>query len=350
MSKKGAPKGKRPPSGKKGKKEDVEDALILELKKSNEEFKEQNLVLKDSVTYYRDKLHSVVQHVLDVNVDNYKPEKGICLVDVPEADVKSMITNLTIMPGSSLHSYEVRLEELETRITQLNEELAKLLRLKLKVESGLHEMERMSSLEDLKVQGKRLWYDCCSTRIFITPFEQQTRDGISGISNLSSRPTSAVTSISQQTVGMPGLENETVAEPAIPPLYLNVLNPRARSISLTPRESENVDLSEPPEKKLPGETHIFDMHVGLRTLIIRQLSRRKGNANDWRLIASRVGIPNTLVEQWQRMRAPHAMALVMKVWGDSVGATVRMLHRHLVSPQMRAVVLAKRIGDFYDVD
>ncbi|GFS11606.1 hypothetical protein ElyMa_003090700 [Elysia marginata] len=161
MSKKGAPRGKRPPSGKKGKKEDVEDAFILQLKKSNEELKEQNSVLKDSVAYYRDKLHAVVQHVLDVNVDGYKPEKGICLVDVPETDVKSMITNLTIMPGSSLHSYEVRLEELETRITQLNGELAKLLRLKLKLEAGLRDMDGMTSVEDLKVQGKRLWYDCC---------------------------------------------------------------------------------------------------------------------------------------------------------------------------------------------
>ncbi|RUS76107.1 hypothetical protein EGW08_016138 [Elysia chlorotica] len=349
MSKKGAPRGKRPPSGKKGKKEDVEDALILQLKKSNEELKDQNTVLKDSVAYYRDKLHAVVQHVLDVNVDDYKPEKGICLVDVPETDVKSMITNLTVMPGSSLHSYEVRLEELETRITQLSGELAKLVRLKLKVEAGLRDMESMRSVEDLKVQGKRLWYDCCSTRIFINPFEQ-TQEGTSGASSFSSRPTSSVTSMSQQTSVLTEPVEAIPPEPAIPPLYLNVLNPRARSISLTPRDSENVELAEPPEKKLPGETHIFDMHIGLRTLIIRQLSKRKGSANDWRLIASRVGIPNSLVEQWQRMRAPHAMALVMKVWGDSVGATVRMLHRHLVSPQMRAVVLAKRLADFYDVD
>ena len=73
-------------------------------------------------------------------------------------------------------------------------------------------------------------------------------------------------------------------------------------------------------------------------------------ACDWRLIAYRVGIPENLVEQWIRMRAPYAMALVMKVWGDSVGATVRMLHRHLASPQMKAIVLAKRLADFYEVD
>ena len=74
------------------------------------------------------------------------------------------------------------------------------------------------------------------------------------------------------------------------------------------------------------------------------------SACDWRLIANRVGIPENLVEQWIRMRAPYAMALVMKVWGDSMGATVRMLHRHLVSPQMKAIVLAKRLADFYEVD
>ncbi|GFS11618.1 hypothetical protein ElyMa_003091200 [Elysia marginata] len=115
-----------------------------------------------------------------------------------------------------------------------------------------------------------------STRIFINPFDQ-TQEVTSGASSFSSRPTSAVTSVSQPVSSMPGLDPDVTPEPAIPPLYLNVLNPRARSISLTPRDSENVDLTELPEKKLPGETHIFDMHVGLRTLIIKQLSRRKGN-------------------------------------------------------------------------
>ena len=66
-----------------------------------------------------------------------------------------------------IHGLQVRLEELETRITQLNGELAKLLRLKLKVESGLRDMEQMSSVEDLRVQGKRLWYDCCKCSIDI---------------------------------------------------------------------------------------------------------------------------------------------------------------------------------------
>lgn len=30
---------------------------------------------------------------------------------------------------------------------------------------------------------------------------------------------------------------------------------------------------------MPGETHIFDMHLGLRSLVIRELSKYKGNGN-----------------------------------------------------------------------
>lgn len=162
MSKKGAPKGKRVGSGKKGKKE-VDDPILTSLVRSNEELKEKNAELQESVTYYRDKLHAIVQHVIDVNVDEYKPVKGILFVDIPESDVTTMITNLTITPGSSLRAYEVRLEELETRITQISCELAKLLKLKLKSENGLREMEGLYTAEELKVQAKRLWYDSCKS-------------------------------------------------------------------------------------------------------------------------------------------------------------------------------------------
>ena len=160
MPPKGAPKGKRPKSGK-GKKEPVEDPVVTAIRKVNDEINAQNAELRDSVAYYRAKLHAVVAHVIDCNVDNYKPAKGIDLVDVPESDVMSMITSITHHPGSMAHTYETRIEELETRVTQLNVELARLLKLKLKVENGLKDMEEMYTVEDLRVQGKRLWYDCC---------------------------------------------------------------------------------------------------------------------------------------------------------------------------------------------
>ncbi|KAH9518369.1 hypothetical protein Btru_016547 [Bulinus truncatus] len=349
-SKKGALKGKRTPSGKKGKKEEIEDPIITFLKKTAEDLREENATLKSSLSTYSEKLKSITQQVIDVNFDNYKPPPDIDLIDIPLSDISTIITNLTITPGNKLHSYELQLEELETRVTQLNNELAKLIKLKIKLENGLKDMERMYAVEDLKVQAKRLWYDCCTTHLFVTPLER-TCEGFSmygdvkkGL-NSSELSTRAPSAVSNQSSDQFSLSEGT----AIPPIYLSVLKPKSRSINLIPRGSEKENLN-PPDKKMPGETHIFDMHDGLRSIIIRNLSKRKGNGNDWRLIATRVGLPDDLIQHWLAMRAPNAMALVMKVWGDSAGATVRMLHRHLASPQMKEVILAKLLSDFYDVE
>lgn len=71
---------------------------------------------------------------------------------------------------------------------------------------------------------------------------------------------------------------------------------------------------------------------------------------DWRLFAQRVGIPEEMVSQWHKMKVQQPMRNVLGVWAASNAATVRMLHRHLVSPQMRCVVLGRRISDAYQVD
>nr|KAG5699732.1 hypothetical protein BaRGS_022130 [Batillaria attramentaria] len=68
------------------------------------------------------------------------------------------------------------------------------------------------------------------------------------------------------------------------------------------------------------------------------------------MFSQRVGIPEDLVSQWKQMKVTQPMQNVLSVWGASNGATVRMLHRHLVSPQMRCVMLGKRISDVYEVD
>ena len=68
------------------------------------------------------------------------------------------------------------------------------------------------------------------------------------------------------------------------------------------------------------------------------------------MLAERVGIPADTAEYWRSLRLECPMGRVMAEWGESDSATVRMLHRHLVSPQMRCTLLAKRISDFYEVD
>jgi len=68
------------------------------------------------------------------------------------------------------------------------------------------------------------------------------------------------------------------------------------------------------------------------------------------MMGERMGIPQETINQWKRWKMDQPMLNVMQAWGQSSGATVRQLHRHLVSPQMKCILLAKRISDFYKVD
>lgn len=72
--------------------------------------------------------------------------------------------------------------------------------------------------------------------------------------------------------------------------------------------------------------------------------------SDWRMMGERLGIPAETINQWKRWKVDQPMYYVLQTWSQSTGATVRILHRHLVSPQMKCTLLAKRISDFYKVD
>lgn len=104
-----------------------------------------------------------------------------------------------------------------------------------------------------------------------------------------------------------------------------------------------------PVKRMCGSTHVGQMHVDLRMFICRDLNLERRSACDWRLLARRVGVTQATIDQWRRLRLASPMNRLLAVWGQSEAATVRMLHRHLSSPEMNAVLLARRIEDFYDV-
>ena len=92
-----------------------------------------------------------------------------------------------------------------------------------------------------------------STRVFVVPIEALSRASISdghdttlssmSISEVMSRPQSGVSDVTRTSMNTAVTNGESM--PEIPPLYLNVLNPRARSINLTPRGQENNELEEP---------------------------------------------------------------------------------------------------------
>lgn len=67
------------------------------------------------------------------------------------------------------------------------------------------------------------------------------------------------------------------------------------------------------------------------------------------MLADRVGISREQVEDWQNQKLEMPAGRVFSAWSQSEGATIRLLHRHLISPEMRCTFLAKRLADFYDV-
>lgn len=155
-------KAKRPDSEKKiAKKEEAEDPIIAELKAENEALQSQNAVLQESVNYCHNKLNAIVQHVVNNNIDNYEPAVDTPLIDIPESEVTRMVTNLNMAATSMFQHYESRIEQLQGRLAQMSRELARLLALKVRTETGLHDMQKMATMDELKVAAKRLWFKSC---------------------------------------------------------------------------------------------------------------------------------------------------------------------------------------------
>lgn len=69
------------------------------------------------------------------------------------------------------------------------------------------------------------------------------------------------------------------------------------------------------------------------------------------MFAERCGIPKETLDEWKSLKLHLPMARVLSQWcSQDKGATVRILHRHLSSPQMRCTLLAKYVADFYEID
>ena len=130
-----------------------------ELKKANEElYKEveklngENQILKSTVTAIIDKLieNSKVKGI-DIPEEIYTA--NVC--EIPSNSLVDLTEQLTAEEPKS-HTVEGRIEELETRITHLNMELAKLLRTRINLENGLDELIESPNLDTAKLKAKEL--------------------------------------------------------------------------------------------------------------------------------------------------------------------------------------------------
>ncbi|XP_046373056.1 uncharacterized protein LOC124146684 [Haliotis rufescens] len=304
-----------------------------DLNKETSQLREQVTTLQTENEQIKEKLRTLTLRLVEAGRQSGNEmdfDANCDILEIPMIELLAVIAELN-RNGVKTRSHkskdfdENRLEELETRVTLLNTELAKLFKLKLKVENGLQDLDRCRDDGELRKKAKYLWYESCGTQVFVAPkIEVEDTPSIQPVT-AASDPSPAPTPTSR-------------------PVSAHSNLPLAVRINL-----ERVHIATPP-CKLPGDTHINNMHKGLLQLVIQDLSLYKGNGADWRLMAERVGVPTQLITQWKTMKLPQPMKNVVYVWGESPGATVRMLHRHLVSPQMKSLILAKRISDFYEVD
>ncbi|KAK6181549.1 hypothetical protein SNE40_009380 [Patella caerulea] len=326
---------RRPDSSRspKGKTTSVSLSQHAEVVKDNSHLKKTIDILKAENLTMKHKLDRVIERLVSyVDEDDYDFSSCVSYLDISLEDMLAMISDITSTKDSNRqeHYLETRIEEVETRITQISTEFAKLVQLKLRMENGLNEIKGCQRIDEIKQIAASLSYDSARTQIFIQPIAEKPK-----------KPKNKMKLLSDEVQG----ENIQIQIPTSDsrPTSANGI-PMSVACNLEVVEIPDADV------KLPGDTHIKDMIPELKQLIIQELSLYKGNGADWRMFAERVGIPNQLIDQWKIMKISQPMKNVLFVWSDSPGATVRLLHRHLVSPQLKCILLAKRITNYYTVD
>ncbi|ESO92040.1 hypothetical protein LOTGIDRAFT_233305 [Lottia gigantea] len=301
-----------------------------ELTKENQRLKVTIDYMQDENTKLKEKLEKIADRLIN-NVDkseyNFKVYKS--LSDISVEEFTAMISDITSKKEKKGEHYlESRIEEVETRLTQMSGEFAKLIQLKMRLENGLEDIENCYCIETTRQKARSLKTHSANTQIFIQPpkYEDQNKTKLTLLEEI--------------------LSEETVTEDENPLVISPSTNRLPQSVTM------NLEPILMPRKfvKLPADTHVKDILPELKQLIIQTLSLQKGNGSDWRMFAERIGLSETLINQWKLMKLNQPMRNVLNVWSNSPGATVRLLHRHLVSPQLKSVMLAKRVTEYYNVD
>lgn len=304
--------------------------LIESLTNDNEELQGKVVALTEEGKQLRETWLTLatrlVENAKEKGFQLCEEEKDKSLGDVSVDSLIRLINSLTYeqvlqKKKSVKGSVESRIEELETRITQMNMNLANLLQSKLTLEHGLEDIQQCSHLDDAKHKARFLLFETKGSEIFtfLGSDEDNSTDDEIEKEKLMIKETKANTHCGKYQV-------------------LSIV-----------KDLQTFELS-PPVKKLPGDTAVSQMDPGLQHYLVSELSLYKSNGADWRMMAERVGISVETIAEWQRWRLELPMQHVLQTWAASPSATMRMLHRHLVSPQMKAILLARRISDFYLVD
>ncbi|ELU00581.1 hypothetical protein CAPTEDRAFT_195012 [Capitella teleta] len=301
----------RKSSGKKSGSAKTPKKMIFELTEENEKLTLELNTLKQLTQEQQDRLDLLTTKLMGA-VD--KKEFGINdntdhrLVSIEM--LMEMLNKLLVRKQIHDVSVESRVEELETRVTEMSMELAKLTKKNLAYEMGLEDVLKMDSVE-------------------------QVRDKVYGL----------------QLIAGQAFHSFSASDPSSDSLFL------VKGVDQSPDSPAQKSLESarqlnliPPPRKQPGETHIRNMHRDLRMYVMKEMSTLKSSGADWRMFASRVGMEDSEIQELLALKLQCPMGRVFAVWSESSSATVRLLHRHLMSPQLRYTLLGKRVADFYHVD
>ncbi|KAK3093478.1 hypothetical protein FSP39_016242 [Pinctada imbricata] len=316
-----------PPSSKQLLKESA--AKIEQLTNENEEMVQKIDSLSRENKDLRKNLDSLATTLLeDAQIKGYGfPRDNISINDLAIEDLLDIVNFLAHRRDKKKNGpVENRIEELETRITHLNMELAKMLKTRLRLESGLEDILESHNLDTAKTKARFMLYEAEGSKLF-TFLEAEADEEYCQ----ETTPTNEITDPVTITTTSKGRDICQQTQEII-------------------KEYKTFNLKPVTAEKLPGETHVKCMDEDLKKYLIHELSLYKANGADWRLLGERVGIPAETIQQWKKWRVDYPMEYVFQTWSQSAGASMRMLHRHLVSPQLRCILLAKRVSDFYHVD
>ncbi|KAF6029955.1 hypothetical protein EB796_011743 [Bugula neritina] len=207
---------------------------------------------------------------------------------------------------------EQRIEDLETRVTQQSFNYQNMVRKNLSCVNGIEEALEAKSTPELYRILRRLKQDL----ILDKPMGQLPSDN--PLFKLKSK---------NQTVSRSSHTMEIIHEMETTPFPLTK-----------------------PLRKQCGETHIRYLIPEIKQALCNELSLEKYTGGDWRAFAQRIGVSSETIQFWRRMNMKNPMEQVLTFWKDSKGATMTMLHRHLKHPHINALIPAKLISDFYQVD
>ncbi|XP_074655705.1 uncharacterized protein LOC141909215 isoform X1 [Tubulanus polymorphus] len=290
------------------------------------------------------KLTKIMEKITD-NIDrsDFDIKEDAEVTNIDTDDCLEMLSKIITKGQGGSDTIESRVEELETRVTQQSMDIATLTKRALLLEYGLEDTLKCHDVEEVKARVKAclLLVGDPLPEVLVTPRTPQPPAVEKSCPN--HHP------IIMNSVSQTHLKSETKDQ-------------MKSDEDINHECDENANEGDSslcipyygrlpgPDRKGVGETHIRFMNRELKRYIAKELSYEKPSGADWRMLAERVGIALETIKRWRKMRLDCPMAMVFSEWGESPAASVRILHRHLISPQMRCTIIAKRITDFYIVD